>query len=60
MGFAAIGGTFAQAKAASSALDAIGRNPSAAGKIQTPMIIALALIESLVILSFVIAYFMVG
>ena len=32
-----------------AALNAIGRNPGAAGQIQTPMIIGLALIESLVI-----------
>lgn len=55
MGIAALGGTLAQGKAVSSALDSIGRNPSAAGKIFNPMIIGLALIESLVILSFVIA-----
>ncbi|MBI3891975.1 MAG: ATP synthase F0 subunit C [Candidatus Wallbacteria bacterium] len=39
----------AQAKAAAVALEGIARQPEAAGKIQLAMIIALALIESLVI-----------
>ncbi len=53
---AAVGGAYAQGKAASVALDGIARNPSAADKLFTPMIIALALIESLVIYAFVIAF----
>ncbi|NOZ86397.1 MAG: ATP synthase F0 subunit C [Deltaproteobacteria bacterium] len=52
---AAFGGAFGQGRAASAALEGIARNPGAASKIQTPMIIALALIESLVIYAFVIA-----
>ncbi len=59
MGIAALGGTLGQSRAISAALDSIGRNPSAAGKLFTPMIIGLALIESLVIISFVIAFFLV-
>ncbi len=50
------GGALGQSRAAASALEGIGRNPSAAGKVQTPMIIALALIESLVIYALVIAF----
>lgn len=50
---AVIGGTLAQGKAASVALEGIARNPAAADKLQTPMILALALIESLVLLGFV-------
>jgi len=50
---AAFGGTKAQAAAASVALEGIARNPSAADKIQTPMILALALIESLVIFTLI-------
>ena len=53
---AVIGGTMAQGKAASVALEGIARNPAAADKLFTPMIIALALIESLVIYAFVIAF----
>ena len=56
---AALGGTLGQSKAIAAALDSIGRNPSASGKLFTPMIIGLALIESLVILSFIIAKWMV-
>src|SRR5579885_1325130 len=46
---AAFGGALGQSRAATAALEGIARNPGAAGKVQTPMIIALALIESLVI-----------
>lgn len=60
VGVAALGGTLGQGKVAGSALDSIGRNPSAAGKLQTPMILGLVFIESLVILSFVIAYLLQG
>ncbi|MGI6294773.1 MAG: ATP synthase F0 subunit C [Armatimonadota bacterium] len=52
---AVIGGGLAQGKTAAAALEAIGRQPEAAGKIQTAMIIGLALIESLVIYAFLIA-----
>lgn len=60
IGLAALGGTISQGKAASSALEAIGRNPAAAGNLQTPMLLALAFIESLVVLSFVISFFLLG
>lgn len=53
---AVIGAATAQGKAASTALDGIARNPAAAGKIQTPMIIALALMEALAILAFVVVF----
>ncbi|MEA3240740.1 MAG: ATP synthase F0 subunit C [Pseudomonadota bacterium] len=56
---AAFGGAFSQSMAIKSALDSIGRNPSAAGKITTPMIIGLAMIESLVIYALVIALMLV-
>jgi len=52
---AVIGGGLGQGRAAGSALEAIARQPEAASKIQTAMIIGLALIESLVIYAFVIA-----
>lgn len=60
IGLAAVGGAIAQAMTASSALDGIARNPAAQPKIFTPMIIGLALIESLVIYAFVIAFFLQG
>jgi F-type H+-transporting ATPase subunit c len=55
IGVAAFGGTFAQGKAVSSALESIGRNPSASGNLFVPMLLGLAFIESLVVLAFVIA-----
>jgi F-type H+-transporting ATPase subunit c len=53
---AAFGGAIGQGRTATAALEAIGRNPAAQGKIFVPMIIALALIESLVLYAFVIAF----
>lgn len=53
MGLAAFGGTASQSRAASAALEGIARNPGAADKIQTPMILALALMESLVIFTLI-------
>jgi len=55
IGIAALGGALGQGKAVASALDGIGRNPGASGKILTPMIIGLAMIESLVIYSLVVS-----
>jgi F-type H+-transporting ATPase subunit c len=55
VGLAALGGGLGQGRAASSALDGIARNPQASGKIFTPMIIGLALTESLVLLAWLIA-----
>ena len=60
IGIAALGGALGQAKTAAAALDGIARNPAAQGKIFTPMIIGLALIESLVIYAFVIVFFLQG
>ncbi|AWV91455.1 ATP synthase F0 subunit C [Bradymonas sediminis] len=54
IGLAAFGGALAQAKAAAAALEGIARNPGAADKLFTPLILGLALIESLVIYAFVI------
>ena len=53
LGLAVYGGTQGQSKAAAVALEGIARNPSAADKIQTPMILALALMESLVIFALI-------
>ena len=60
IGVAAIGGGLGQGRAVSAALEGIARNPSAADKIFTPMIIGLALIESLVIYGLVIAFILQG
>jgi F-type H+-transporting ATPase subunit c len=60
IGLAALGGGMGQGRAAASALDGIARNPQAAGKIFMPMIVALALIESLVIYGLIIAFSLAG
>jgi F-type H+-transporting ATPase subunit c len=57
---AAFGGALGQGRAAAAALDGIARNPSAADKMFTPMILGLALIESLVIYSLIISFMLVG
>ena len=59
IGIAAFGGGMGQGKAAAAALEGIARNPGAAGKLNGPMILGLALIESLVIYAFVIAIMLV-
>ncbi len=56
LGLAAFGGALGQGRTASSALEGISRNPAASDKVFTPMIIGLALIESLVLYAFVIAF----
>lgn len=55
IGIAALGGALGQGKVASAIAEAIGRNPSASGKLNLPFFVGLALIESLVILGFVVA-----
>lgn len=60
IGIAALGCGLAQGKAISAALDGIARNPTAYGKIFLPMILGLALIESLLIFAFVIALQLLG
>lgn len=55
IGLAALGGAFGQARMGAAALEGIARNPSAYGKIFIPMIIGLALIESLVIYALIVA-----
>lgn len=54
----AIGGIFPAisiAKIASKAMESIGRNPEAANKIQTPMILAVAFSEAIAIYALVVA-----
>lgn len=55
MAIASTTGAWSQSKALSTALDGIARNPGAQNKIFIPMIVGLALIESLVLLSFIVA-----
>ena len=58
MAIGTLGGALGQGRTASAALEGIARNPQAAPKVQTPMLIALALTESLVLFTLVIAFFL--
>ncbi len=60
IGIAVVGGTLGQGKASAAALEGIARNPNASDKIFTPMILGLALMESLVLLAFVVAFLLLG
>lgn len=53
-------GGLGQGRATAAALSGIARNPGASSKILTPMIIGLALIESLVIYALLIAFLLQG
>lgn len=57
---AALGGALAQGRVGATAMEGIARNPQAQKAMFVPMIIALALIESLVIYALVIAFQLVG
>jgi len=54
MAIVAIGAAFSQAKAASTALEGVARQPEASGKIQVQMILALVFIETLAIYTLVV------
>jgi F-type H+-transporting ATPase subunit c len=57
---AVFGGALGQGKAAAAALEGIARNPGAADKLFVPMLLGLALIESLVIYALIIAFNLTG
>lgn len=54
VGLAAIGSGLGIGRAVGSAMEAMGRQPEAAGKIQTAMIIGAAFIEALTIYVFIV------
>ena|SRR6478752_1227628 len=56
IGLAALGGALGQGRTAAAALEGIARNPNASDKLFTPMILGLALIESLVIYALVVDF----
>ncbi len=60
IGLAAIGSGFGLGQAVGGAMEAIGRQPEAAGKIQTNMIIGAALIEALTIYALVFGILLMG
>ncbi len=57
---AAFGGALSQARAAAAALEGMARNPGIQPKLFTAMILALALIESLVLYALLIAIMLLG
>jgi F-type H+-transporting ATPase subunit c len=59
IGIAAAGGALGQGRASAAALEGIARNPNASDKLFVPMILGLALIESLVIYALVISLILV-
>lgn len=57
---AVLSAALGQARAATSALEGMARQPEAIGKIQTALIISLAFIESLVIYALVMFFLLLG
>jgi F-type H+-transporting ATPase subunit c len=55
-GIAVIGGTIGQSRIGAAACEGAARNPGAAGRIQTMMILGLALIESLVLFALLVVF----
>jgi F-type H+-transporting ATPase subunit c len=60
LGIAALGSALGLGRAVGSAMEAIGRQPEAATKIQTAMIIGCALIEALTIYALVSIFILQG
>ena len=60
IGLAGSGAALGQGKAAAAALEGIARNPGAADKLLTPLLLSLAFMEALGILAFVIAFLVQG
>ena len=60
IGLAGLGCGMGQGNAANGAVQGIARNPGAAGQIQTPMIIALALIESIALYGLIVGFLLQG
>jgi F-type H+-transporting ATPase subunit c len=56
----AFGAATAQGKAASAALEGIARNPTSRGDVFVPLIIALAFMEFQALLSFIVAFMLIG
>jgi F-type H+-transporting ATPase subunit c len=60
LGLAGLGAGIGQGRAVGSAMESIGRNPNAADRVFTPMIIGLAFMEALAIYGLVIAFIFSG
>lgn len=60
MGLAALGISIGQGLIGSKAMESIAKQPEAAGNIRTTMIVALAIMETIGVLTFVIAIIITG
>ncbi len=60
VGLAALGAGLGLGRAVGSAMEAIGRQPEASGKIMTSMIIGAALIEALAIYALIVFFISLG
>jgi F-type H+-transporting ATPase subunit c len=60
LGLAILGGAIGQGRGVAAALDGIGRNPAAGERMIGPMLLGLSLIESLVILGWIMGAMMLG
>ena len=60
VGIAAAGGALGQGRTAAAALEGISRNPSAVDRMQTPLILGLAFIESLVLFVWGLSFLIFG
>lgn len=60
LGIAVFGGAFGQGKIISAAVESISRNPGASGQMFLPWLLGLVLIESLVILMFLVGAGLIG
>ena len=56
LGLAGLGASLGQGRAASAALEGIARNPAAADKIQTPLILSLAFMEAIALYGLALAF----
>ncbi len=56
----AVATAIAQSKAATTALEAIARQPEAAGEIRTSLILSLSLMEALTIYGMLVAFMLIG
>ena len=56
LGMVGLGAALGQGRAASAALEGIARNPAAADKIQTPLILALAFMEAIALYGLALAF----
>ena len=60
IGLGAFGAATAQSKAAAAAFEGVTRNPSSKDAVFTPFILALAFMEFQAILSFIVAFLLIG